>query len=177
MDGASYKQIYDDLQNSPQKTIEDNKVQVINSINRFLREYPKSLEPAPDAPWVDLPVRSLVKQTLQTAIDIINDLSTLVSNKDTYSATEYRRQIVVEGSPLVHVERRISRDVADCAWQAGLPKGICIQPGLLCKVPTVHYSRGKFFPLQNKGSNLDVHSPLPTCFKSFYLLLLILFLF
>ena len=94
MDGASYKQIYDDLQKSPQKTIEDNKVQVINSINRFLREYPKSLEPAPDAPWVDLPVRSLVKQTLQTAIDIINDLSTLVSNKDTYSATEYRRQIV-----------------------------------------------------------------------------------
>ena len=94
MDGKSYKQIYDGLHNSPQKTIEDDKVQVINTINKFLREYPKSLDPAPDAPWVDLPVRTLIKQTLQTAIDIINDLSTLISNKDTYSATEYRRHIV-----------------------------------------------------------------------------------
>jgi hypothetical protein len=93
-DGASYKQTYDKLLNSPKTTIEDNKEQVINTINKFLKEYPKSLDPAPNAPWVDLPVRSLVSTSLQTAIDVINDLSTIISNKDTYSATEYRRQIV-----------------------------------------------------------------------------------
>lgn len=94
MDSKSYKQTYDDLLKSPQKTIEDDRDRVVHTINKFLSEYPKSLDPAPDAPWVDLPVRSLVKQSLQAAIDIINDISMLVSNKDTYSATEFRRQIV-----------------------------------------------------------------------------------
>lgn len=94
MDGKSYKQVYESLLQSPQQAIEGDKEKVVYTINKFLSEYPKSLDPAPDAPWVDVPVRSLVQRTLQTAIDIINDISTLVSNKDTYSSTEYRRHIV-----------------------------------------------------------------------------------
>ena len=96
MDATSYKQTYDSLLHTPVKTIADDndRDKVVNTINKFLAEYPKSLPPAPDAPWVDLPVRVLARQTIQTAIDVVNDLSTLISNKDAMSSTEYRRSIV-----------------------------------------------------------------------------------
>jgi hypothetical protein len=72
----------------------NDREKTINTINAFLKDYPKTLAPAPNAPWIDLPVRDLVRKSIETMVDIINDIATIVSQKDQYSSTEYRRQMV-----------------------------------------------------------------------------------
>jgi hypothetical protein len=99
-DGTTYKAIYANLLASANKTVGpdvpvDERQQVIDTINRFLKEYPKQLPPIPEnQPWTNVPVRDLVKKSIDTSVDIINDISTLISNRQQYSNTEYRRQFV-----------------------------------------------------------------------------------
>jgi hypothetical protein len=99
-DSKTYKEIYNKLLSSANKTIgedapADERKKVVDTINRFLREYPKSLPPVVDnQPWTYIPVRDLIKKSIETAVDIINDISTLISQRQQYSNTEYRRQFV-----------------------------------------------------------------------------------
>ena len=99
-DATSYKAIYDRLLASANKTIGpdvpvDERQQTIDTINRFLKEYPKQLPPTPDTqPWTNIPVRYLAKKSIDTAVDIINDIATLISQRQQYSTAEYRRQFV-----------------------------------------------------------------------------------
>jgi len=69
-------------------------------INEFLTTYParkksmnKSQVNASNTPWVDISARELFRQTIQTAIDIINDVSALISDKPFISSTDFRRGI------------------------------------------------------------------------------------
>ena len=96
MDAQSYKQIYDQLLKTPGNAVGDaatDREKVIATINKFLSEYPKTLPPV-DQSWVNIPVRDLAKRTIETLIDIINDISALVSQRSEYSWTEYRRQFI-----------------------------------------------------------------------------------
>lgn len=52
----------------------------------------------------DTSIRDIYKNTLQTAIDIINDSSELITNRDTMTAAAFRRQIF---SAFTNPERRI----------------------------------------------------------------------
>ena len=99
-DGTTYKAIYANLLASANKTVGpdvsvDERQKVIDTINRFLKEYPKQLPPIPEnQPWTNVPVRDLAKKSIDTSVDIINDIATLISNRQQYSSTEYRRQFV-----------------------------------------------------------------------------------
>lgn len=90
-------ELYNQLSTSPQSALgdtPDDREKVVNTINTFLQEYPKTLKQAPDEPWVNLPVKIIFKKTLETMVDIINDISTLLSQSSQYSATEFRRHLV-----------------------------------------------------------------------------------
>jgi hypothetical protein len=70
----------------------------LDKINDFLRTYPK-IRARDDAassrqssvPWVDISVRQVFINSIQTAIDIINDISKLVSEQPFISSADYRR--------------------------------------------------------------------------------------
>ena len=95
----STQELYKQLSTSPgsvlgDQTSPDEREKIVNTINQFLQDYPKTLKPAPDAPWVDLSVRDLGRQAIDTAINIIDDISILVSQRQNFTAAEYRRQLV-----------------------------------------------------------------------------------
>lgn len=52
----------------------------------------------------DITVRDLYKNTLQTAIDIINESSELITNRDTMTPTAFRRSVF---QAFTNPERRI----------------------------------------------------------------------
>lgn len=90
-------ELYNQLLTSPRSALgdtPDERDKVVNTINRFLDEYPKTLKPTPDDPWINLPVKTIFKKTIETMIDIINDVSTILSQSNKYSAAEFRRQLV-----------------------------------------------------------------------------------
>lgn len=93
------KELYKQLVAAPVNVIGDqvpidDKEAVVKTINTFLKEYPKTLKPAPAEPWIDLPVRDLFVQSIETAIKIIEDISALLSQREQYTSAEYRRQFV-----------------------------------------------------------------------------------
>ena len=68
----------------------------LEAINTFLRTFPyrnKKVDGSGSGPWVNMTVKQLFRQTIQTAIDIINDLAEVISNRNVLSAAEYRRSI------------------------------------------------------------------------------------
>lgn len=78
----------------------------LQAINQFLRQYPyrpvakdgnsfttDTLEKSNPPFWIDLPVRVLFTESIQTAIDIINDVSKVVSEEPFISSVEFRREI------------------------------------------------------------------------------------
>ena len=69
--------------------------EIINKINVFLLQYPLAESPDKfkDTPILDLSLKEIYKNTIQTAIDIINDIANVVSRRDTLSKQEYRRSI------------------------------------------------------------------------------------
>lgn len=110
----SVKQIYTQLIQEPSSVIGqsvdiNDKEQVIKTINSFLEQYPKTVKPAPDAPWVDLSLRDLTKQSLETAINIIEDISAVISQREQLTNTEIRRQ-------LVHIFFRAERRISVGLW-------------------------------------------------------------
>lgn len=71
---------------------------IAEKIQRFLDTYPavtSALSPdsKPDTPWVRLSLREIYKRSLQTAIDILRDISDLISNREIMSNASFRRQI------------------------------------------------------------------------------------
>lgn len=69
--------------------------ELIDKINEFLEAYKKRKLPDedPNTPWIKLSLYEIYRKTIQTAIDIINDISDAISNKELISFTEYRRNI------------------------------------------------------------------------------------
>lgn len=94
MDYKEYKEVYqklltDDILNDGEKEKEKN----LNMMNDFLEKYPTIIpkDRNPATPVFELSVKELYKRTLQTIIDIINDISELVTQKDYMSQTAFRR--------------------------------------------------------------------------------------
>ena len=69
---------------------------VVEKIQKFLDEYPKIIPPDrnPDTPWIQLSLYEIVRRCLKTAIDIIQDISGVVSIRPYYSSSTIRRKIV-----------------------------------------------------------------------------------
>lgn len=99
MDYRDYSALYKQLvvDRSREKLGDDKKEEeaVVGKINQFLSLYPGSVPPdkRPDAAVVDISLRELFRRTLQTAIDIIHDISSLVTERDALSRTEMRRRV------------------------------------------------------------------------------------
>jgi len=46
-----------------------------------------------DATLLEMPVREVVRRTLQTAVDILNDISATLTERNVLSGTEFRRKL------------------------------------------------------------------------------------
>lgn len=70
---------------------------MVQKIQEFLDKYPTTLPPEknPSTPWVKLPLQEIYKRTLQTAIDVIVDVSSILSQKDFLSNASFRRKLVL----------------------------------------------------------------------------------
>lgn len=69
--------------------------QTLDKINDFLEKYPSTISPDKklSTPWIQLSLHELYRRSIQTAIDIINDVSDVMSNKSTMSNAGFRRRI------------------------------------------------------------------------------------
>ena len=95
----NYDEIYKSLKESSQLIELSNdslkQKELIDKINKFLETYKKRKLPDedPNTPWINLSLYEIYRKTIQTAIDIINDISDVISNKELISNTEFRRNI------------------------------------------------------------------------------------
>jgi len=68
----------------------------LKKVNDFLQKYPKSKEAGDEAMsyvWTDLPVKVIVKMSIDVAIDIINDISDVLSRRENLASASMRRAI------------------------------------------------------------------------------------
>ena len=100
MDYKEYKQLYEKLLTEKGlRAIEDTvgeKEKVLNQINDFLGKYPNIIpkDKNPDTPITQLSIKEIYRRTLQTILDIIQDISLLVSQRNYVSNATLRRNIV-----------------------------------------------------------------------------------
>jgi hypothetical protein len=85
---ARYGDIYAQLLNG-------NQADPIDKIQRFLDTYPNTIpmDKRPDAPFLKLSIAEVYRRAIQTAIDIVGDVATLLDNRDTLSAATFRRRL------------------------------------------------------------------------------------
>lgn len=78
----------------------------LDKINEFLKLYNKRKLPDedPNTPWIELSLKEIIVKTIQTAINIINDISDAISNRELISSSEFRRTIFMA---FTQSERRI----------------------------------------------------------------------
>ena len=99
MDYKEYKKTYEKLLSEKGLVDFENtlgeKEKVLKQINDFLGKYPKILpkDKIPSTPIFELSLKEIYKRTLQTAIDIINDISNILSIRGNVSKEELRRQL------------------------------------------------------------------------------------
>lgn len=110
MDYKEYKQLYQQLMSDkgraeigddPYRTAE-----VETKINKFLESYPDTIPitKRKDTPITQLPINEVYRRCLTVMIDIINDISRILSERDTMSSTNLRRQIFYA---ITNPERRL----------------------------------------------------------------------
>jgi hypothetical protein len=96
---SNLKDLYAKLStDSGLKELEDNvgeKEKVVNAINAFLDKYPNIIpkDKIPSTPIFELSVKEIYRRTLQTIIDIINEVSNIISQRIYMSQTEFRRKL------------------------------------------------------------------------------------
>ncbi len=99
MDYKQYQQLYKQLlADSGLQAVENKlgeKEKVLQQINEFLGKYPSiiSKDKNPSTPIFELSVKELYRRTLQSSIDIINELSETISEKNYISNTTFRRKL------------------------------------------------------------------------------------
>lgn len=78
---------------------------MIDKIQRFLDTYPQTvpMDKRPNAPYFRLSMQEMYRRCLQTAIDILKDVSALLSNRDALSSSVFRRRMF---EAFTHPDRR-----------------------------------------------------------------------
>jgi len=100
MDYAQYKQVYADLLSEKGRDFLGSDTAkrdaLEKKINDFLRLYPSVIPPDanPTTPITHVSLREVTHRSLKVAVDIINDVSTLLGMRETISSTEFRRRMV-----------------------------------------------------------------------------------
>jgi len=102
---AEFNTLYEQLKkeaNDGRELIGDDpflQTKSIDKINEFLRRFPDT-KANPNyneddvKPWTELSVNKLFKKTIQTLIDIINDLADIISASESTDSTTTRRNIM-----------------------------------------------------------------------------------
>jgi len=80
-----YKQVSDGIIPTDPETID--------KINEFLTKFPQTQPTKPSMKWTDISVNILFSRTIQTAIDIINDVSDIISNRNLVTNADMRRNV------------------------------------------------------------------------------------
>jgi hypothetical protein len=99
MDYKEYKQLYDQLLSQKGREELGNDTQqrekLEAKINDFLEKYPKVIpkDKDPQTPFHLLSLKEVFHRTILTAIDVIHDISDILSQKESLTATEVRRRI------------------------------------------------------------------------------------
>lgn len=99
MDYKEYQQLYKQLlSDSGLRDVADKvgeKEKVLQQINDFLGKYPTVLpkDKTPSTPIFELSLKEVYRRTLQASIDIINDASEIISQKNYMSQTTFRRKL------------------------------------------------------------------------------------
>lgn len=99
MDFKTYDKVYQDLLNEKGRIDIANegkeKEVLVKKINDFLELYPKSIpkDKDPNARFYQLSLKELFRRYLQTAIDILNDLSEIISRRSYVSHATFRRDL------------------------------------------------------------------------------------
>jgi hypothetical protein len=97
---VAYANIVKLLQSSSGRAELGDDPKKLDDINAFLREFPfrggsqtANSQQIPPGPWTNMSVKQVFRQSIQTAIDIINDVSKTISQRNIISATDYRREL------------------------------------------------------------------------------------
>jgi len=99
MDFKEYDNIYQDLLNEKGRIDIANdgeeKEKIIKKINDFLELYPKSIpkDKDPNASFYQLSLKEIYRRSLQTMIDVIQDISELISRRAFISSGTFRRDL------------------------------------------------------------------------------------
>lgn len=99
MDFKEYDQVYQDLVKEKGRMDLANdgeeKERLVKKINDFLNLYPKSIpkDKDPNAKFYQLSLKELYRRFLQTMIDILQDLSDVISRRAYVSGTTFRREL------------------------------------------------------------------------------------
>jgi len=101
MDYKEYKELYNKLLSEKGRAEigDDSKrtVELEKKINTFLAQYPNIVNPdtKKNAKITELSVKEIVRRCVQAAIDVIDDVSKIVSNKDQLSTETIRKRVVL----------------------------------------------------------------------------------
>lgn len=101
---VAYANIVKLLQSSSGRAELGDDPKKLDDINAFLRAFPfrgashtqNTSDPyglSGSGPWTNMSVKHIFLQSIQTAIDIINDVSKAISQRNMISATDYRREL------------------------------------------------------------------------------------
>lgn len=97
---VAYANIVKLLQSSSGRAELGDDPKKLDDINAFLRAFPfrgnsqtANSQQIPPGPWTNMTVKQVFRQSIQTAIDIINDISKTISQRNIISAADYRREL------------------------------------------------------------------------------------
>lgn len=99
MDYKEYKQLYQQLLSAKgREEIGDDPLRIEKlekKIDTFLDKYPESIPPdqRPNALFTQISLKTLIQRMIQTLIDIINDIASLITQKDQLTQTDFRRRL------------------------------------------------------------------------------------
>lgn len=97
MDHKEYKKIYDKLltKEGRYEFSQDTRKQddMLARVNTFLDTYPTFSEGSEEETLPDMSLRTFVSKTVQTMIDMIHDISLLVSSRSSMGNVTFRREV------------------------------------------------------------------------------------
>ena len=100
---GEFKKLYDQLKSDSGRSLIGNdpflQKNAIDKVNEFLSRYPKTkadpnFNESDNKPWTDLPVKTIYTKTIQTLIDLINDIADIISASEVDGSTITRRKLV-----------------------------------------------------------------------------------